>query len=91
VLTPALEQGAQTYFAINFQRGDKLNDKGYAIVLERMREVHDNCVEVDMARANRIVKDSTTTTDIQVEPTATDDDALPPHMTEDINPDDIPF
>lgn len=86
VLTPVLEEGKQAYYAINFQRGAKLDEKQYNYALERMREVHENCTEVDTQRATRITKSSTT------EPADEEvDDTLPPHMKDDINPDDIPF
>jgi hypothetical protein len=88
VLTPVMEEGKQTYFAIKFVRGEKLSEKSYSVALERMKEVHENCVEMDTQRAQRIV--SATTTDIQLEPSDTSGD-LPPNMTEDIDPDSIPF
>lgn len=87
VLTPILEEGKQTYYAINFARGEKLSDKQYDYALEKMREVHENCTEVDVQRASRIVK-SASTGEVQE---AEVDDTLPAHMTDDVNPDDIPF
>lgn len=84
ILTPVLEQGKQTYFAIDFKRGEKLGQEDYAYVLEQMERVHNNCVEVDKLRASRIIKASETTDDVV-------DDTLPPHMKDDVNPDDIPF
>lgn len=97
VLTPVQEEGAQTYFAINFQRGDKLTEKSYELALGRMCEVHENCTEVDTQRAMRIVKE--TTGDPGIVPGGTElDKALSQHEEEEhtypkdeIDPADIPF
>jgi hypothetical protein len=48
-----LEEGKQTYFAIKFQRGEKLSEKSYTFALEKMRDVHASCVAIDLQRAAR--------------------------------------
>lgn len=55
VLTPILEEGKQPYFAINFERGERLSEKAMEFTVMRMKEVHQNCVEVDAARAAKMV------------------------------------
>jgi hypothetical protein len=90
-LTPVKEEGKQTYFAINFQRGERLSETSYALAMERMKDVHENCVAVDTQRAMRIVKDATGAgPDIVPEGEEAPSDK-PDYPTEDINPDDIPF
>jgi len=84
-----LEEGKQTYYAINFQRGEKLSEKSYDTALARMKEVHDNCVEIDTSRAMRIVKDSST--DVVPDPEVAPQEDVSDYPKDDINPDDIPF
>jgi hypothetical protein len=43
--------------------GDK-NEKSLTYALEKLKEVHDKCVEIDAERAERIAKASTTSTDV---------------------------
>lgn len=96
VLTPVLEEGKQPYFAINFMRGDRLHDDAMVFVVQRMKEVHANCVEIDATRAAKMV-----TADIPVEEQPKEDfyedapvDDAPPLIDEstgEVNPDDIPF
>ena len=90
ILTPVKEQGAQPYYAINFQRGDKLSEEDAALALSRMKEVHDNCVEIDTKRAMRIVEAAQADGVVPEEGAAPAQDMAADYPT-DINPDDIPF
>jgi hypothetical protein len=91
VLTPVLEEGKQTYFAINFQRGEKLDEKRYAYALEQMRKVDENCKDIDQQRAQRIVKDTVAPSETteRGEEEATED--VIDYPKDDIGPEDIPF
>lgn len=94
ILTPVLEEGKQAYFAMNFQRGDRLNEKAMEFAFSRMKEVHQNCVEIDAARAAKMVA-----ADVPAETPPKDEfyedapgeDLPADEPTSDINPDDIPF
>lgn len=89
VLTPILEEGKKTYFAIKFERGDKLSEASYTVALVRMREVHENCVEVDKQRAARMVRDGEA--DIHIDGSMSEPQPEVEYPTEEINPDEIPF
>jgi hypothetical protein len=85
-LSPVMEEGKQVYFAIKFERGEKLPDDKYEFALGKMEEVHKVCLEADHQVAARIVKAASG------EPEEHEvDTTLPEQMTEDVNPDDIPF
>jgi hypothetical protein len=55
-LSAVVEEGAKTYFAINFQQGEKLNPETLALAEAKLREVAQNCRDVDEARAAKIVQ-----------------------------------
>lgn len=90
-LSPVIEEGKQTYYAINFQRGEKLSEKSYELAMEHMKAVHTNCTEVDTQRAQRIVKETTASDDIVSEDRVNDEVTAPDYPADDINPEDIPF
>jgi hypothetical protein len=85
VLRPVLEQGAKSYFAIHFERGERLSEKSYEYAMAKLREVHEKCVEIDEARAKRVAN-SDVVPEHEVEQELEEGEAK-----DDINPDDIPF
>jgi hypothetical protein len=86
VLKPVLEEGNRKYFAIDFQRGDKLTPKGMEYAAAQLREIHAKCVEVDAARAAKIADG------VVVAPSPEAEMEFAQEIeTQDINPDDIPF
>jgi hypothetical protein len=92
-LTPVLEKGAKSYYTVNFERGEKLDEKQLAYALQRLEEVYEKCVELDAAAAAKaeVAKD---VSEVVVDPDAALDNALGggiEYPKEDINPDDIPF
>jgi hypothetical protein len=89
-LTPVLEEGQRSYYAINFERGERLSEKSYAFAVEKMKEVHAKCVEIDAARAQRVVK-AATVDDVVLEPEEESEPATVDYPKDDINPDDISF
>lgn len=89
ILQPVIERGKKTYYTINFQRGDRLSDAGQKIAIDRMREVHVNCLEVDKARAAKVV--AAATVDDIVPEALEDVEEGVDYPKDDINPDDIPF
>jgi hypothetical protein len=87
-LSAIVEQGAKSYFAIDFKRYDKLDAETLALAEAKLREVALNCREVDEARAAKIVQSA------QVEIVADRAEEGPTgidYSNTDINPDDIPF
>lgn len=96
LLSPVKVEAQQTYYVINFRKGEKLNDKGYAIALEYMKQVHENCTEVDTQRAMRVVEKARVEEEPQ-EQGRTEEDYPDDASAEDEepssgpNPDDIPF
>lgn len=90
-LVPVREQGMKSYYAIDFKRGEKLEEeKITADVAPILRKLRDHFAEIDEARAQRIVE----ATKAPEQPAddfelPTDETAAQP--TPDINPDDIPF
>ena len=55
-LSAIVEEGAKSYFAINFQQGEKLDPETLALAEAKLREVAQNCRDVDEARAAKIVQ-----------------------------------
>lgn len=96
VLYPVLEQGKQSYFAIDFKRGDRIDDETIAkVVAPALRKVRDNCAAVDRARQERIVASATV---VPAEPQGEREEApqegiagTEGYSEVDINPEDIPF
>lgn len=86
LMEAVLENGKKTYFATNFKRGSKLSENNYAYAMNKMRLVHEKCMEVDTTRAARIAKGAT----VEI-PDAPEDVAGVDYPKDDINPDDIPF
>lgn len=92
-----LEKGQKSYFCMHFERGQKLDDTFLALALEKMKEVHFKCAEIDKARADkrnaaeRVVYPEDNADQPAHDP-ALDEDARPAQThPNDINPDDIPF
>lgn len=73
-ISAILEKGQKSYYCMNFTRGEKLDEKFLAIALEKMKEVHFKCVEIDTARTQK---------------RAVDSNSRPTH-DEDIHADDAP-
>ncbi len=70
VLSPVLEKGKQQYFAIDFKRGDRVqNDVIAGAVVSWLRVVRDNIAAVDKARQEKIAAGVTAApaAEIQVE------------------------
>lgn len=93
ILTPLMEEGKQTYFAINFERGERLQAKGYEFAVKTLTDLHSQIVTQDTARMERMAK-----ADIQVEEPPEDKfyedtpaEVATPDDTGEVNPDDIPF
>lgn len=57
-ISTILEKGQKSYFCMNFARGARLDDKSLALALEKMKEVHLKCVEIDTARTQKRSVDS---------------------------------
>ena len=55
-LHPVIEEGAKTYFAIDFKRGKKLDERTLALAKEKLMDVALNCRKVDEARAAKFVQ-----------------------------------
>jgi hypothetical protein len=89
LLKPVLETGKKSYFAINFVRGEKLDEATYALAMQHMQAVHEKCVEIDTARAVKIAQNISI--DIVPEPVENVVETGVEYPKDDINPDDIPF
>ena len=55
-LHPVIEEGAKTYFAIDFKRGAKLEERTLSLAKTKLMDVALNCRKVDEARAAKIVQ-----------------------------------
>jgi hypothetical protein len=86
-LSPIVEQGAKSYFAIDFQRGEKLDPETLATAESVLREVALNCREVDEARAAKVVQSA----QVEIVADRGEEAAGIDYSNTDINPDDIPF
>lgn len=86
ILTPVMEQGAKSYYCIDFKKGEKLSEEQLNYAVEQLKAVHEKCVEMDAARQQ---KTTPKVADIQVdEPAPVDGIDYP---DEDIKVDEIPF
>lgn len=89
-LSPVKVEAQQTFYVINFQRGEKLSETSYKMAMDHMRKVHESCVAVDTERAMRVVANATVEKDVEpVDEGIVDGDDAGAGV--DINPDDIPF
>jgi hypothetical protein len=86
ILSAVREEGRKTYYAIDFKRGDALSERSLEFAVEKLREVHAKCVEIDTARATKMVKK-----DVVAAPEEGAQEEEPTYPADDINPDDIPF
>jgi hypothetical protein len=86
LLQPVTEHGTKSYYAIDFQRGERLSSESQQVAFDTMRQVHENCLAVDEARAERIAK-----ADVPEEEPEEEQPEQADYPTGDINPDDIPF
>jgi flagella basal body P-ring formation protein FlgA len=86
-LVPVQEEGAKTYYAIDFQRGEKLNEEQQKLVVENIETVYENVKQVDDYYGN------VSEEDIKKEESKekTEDVVDLDYPEEEINPDDIPF
>jgi predicted RecB family nuclease len=87
----AIENGEKTYYAIDFQRGERLSDASQQVALEEMRKVHEQCVAVDTARAAKIVASPTAEDIVPMEDEETQDGPAPYPAAADDIADSIPF
>ena len=55
-LHPVIEEGAKSYFAIDFKRGAKLEERTLSLAKNKLMDVALNCRKVDEARATKIVQ-----------------------------------
>src|ERR1700728_518982 len=55
-LHPVIEEGAKTYFAIDFKRGAKLEERTLSLAKTKLMDVALNCRKVDEARAMKFVQ-----------------------------------
>jgi hypothetical protein len=100
-LSPVLEKGAKAYFAIKFDRGEALSPELLELVKAKMKEVHENCVEVDEARKAKALAGVEEQAAPASDPAKAADDfeaAFDQALGVDtaatapeVNPDDIPF
>lgn len=92
-----LEKGQKSYFCMHFERGQKLDDDFLKLALERMKEVHLRCQEIDQARAEkrkaaeRAVYPEDNPDQPVHDPAIDEGDRPAQTRADDINPDDIPF
>ena len=98
-LSAVLEKGQKTYYCMDFSRGDKLDPTFLKLALDKMKEVHMKCVEIDTARSQKRSVDSNNRPvheeDINADDAPSDPaPAAEPHPAypdKNINPEDIPF
>jgi len=88
-LHPVIEEGAKTYFAIDFKRGKKLDERTLALAKEKLMDVALNCRKVDEARAAKFVQSAKVETASAEE--HEEEASGIKYPTEEVNPDDIPF
>lgn len=80
------EGEARTYYCIDFQRGEALDEEQKAKVIENMTTVYENCKAFDdYYRKAPVVTQETEL------PTIAADDSGTSYPDDEINPDDIPF
>jgi hypothetical protein len=96
VLSPVFEQGKMAYFAIDFKRGERIDDETLAnVVAPTLRKVRDNCAAVDQSRQEKIAAGITAPAaePTEVAPEEGHDAAAGgiEYPADEINPDDIPF
>jgi len=87
-LHPVIEEGAKSYFAIDFKRGAKLEERTLSLAKTKLMDVALNCRKVDEARAAKIVQGA------KVEIAAaqeSDDESDAPASTDDDILSSIPF
>jgi hypothetical protein len=87
-LSAVVEEGAKTYFAIDFKQLTKLTPEELTLAEAKLREVAQNCRDVDEARAAKIVQGA------KVEIAAaqeSDDESDAPASTDDDILNSIPF
>lgn len=90
-LTPIMEEGQRTYYAINFKRGEKLKEGSLEYAEEKLREIHEHCVTVDSARAARMERPAPASADETDDAGGSANSSGIEYPAEDIDPDDIPF
>jgi hypothetical protein len=87
-LAPVVEQGQKTYFAIDFKRGEKIDDDTLAnVVAPALRKVRDNIEQVDKSRATKIAQEVVADEEAAEEVDESEDQSI----SDGPNPDDIPF
>jgi hypothetical protein len=90
VLSAVREEGAKSYYAIDFKRGEKLSEKSLDLAVTTLKDVHAKCAEIDAARAAKIVKKDVAADAAEVEREEEEPGGVE-YPKDDINPDDIPF
>ena len=88
VITPVGEDGPNgMYFAMSFERGERLEDEKITTMIEYIKTIHGNMERQDQQLRERIATKGIT------EPVAQDTPAEPgvKYPDEEINPEDIPF
>lgn len=94
ILTPVKEVGKKTYFAIKFERGQKLAEDFQAVADQALREIHQKITATDSARAARI-KAMNHGAEVAVDPDKQAKRAEAntgiEYPAEEINAEDIPF
>jgi hypothetical protein len=89
-LSAVMEKGKQTYFAIDFKRGEAIDSDTLAgDVAPALRKVRDNCAAVDRSRQEKIAAGVTAPAAEPEEEEVQEGDST--NAAADINPDDIPF
>lgn len=89
ILSSVREEGAKSYYVIDFKRGDRLDDASQEFAIAKLKDVHAKCTEIDAARAAKIAK-----ADVQVETAAEEGSAEGGEVeypADEIDPDSIPF
>lgn len=91
-LVPVGEEGPNgTYYAIDFQRGEKLNEAQQKLVDSLIREVHEAIQDNDKRFAVSAPDTSASLPEIQVDEEEEEESSGVKYPEEDINPEDIPF
>jgi hypothetical protein len=88
VLSAVREEGHKSYYAIDFKRGEALSEKSLEYAVEKLKEVHAKCSEIDATRAAKIAKRDVAGPEEEREEETVGGIEYP---KDDINPDDIPF
>lgn len=92
ILTPVLEKGLKSYFAIDFKRGEELDGEFVRdIVAPALLRVAENIKGVDRSRHEKIADAASKAAEPAEPQGGAHEEAGDEYPKDDINPDDIPF